>query len=114
MAFTSLKKILPRRLKQAGIERGVQAAQVLQIANKVLDELFGSKTTAQHAQAASLKYKQLNIATVNASLRQEISLRQKEIVGKIMEQFDKIWRGEHCRECKRKRFCADYKDLLLK
>jgi len=38
----------------------------------------------------------------------------KEIVGKIMDQFDKIWRGEHCRECRRKKFCADYKDLLLK
>ncbi|MHC4694724.1 MAG: phospholipase D family protein [Planctomycetota bacterium] len=37
-----------------------------------------------------------------------------DIVGKIMEQFDKIWRGEHCTECKRKQFCADYKDLLLK
>ena len=39
---------------------------------------------------------------------------EKEIVNKIMEQFDKIWRGEHCRACKRKKFCADYKDLLLK
>ena len=38
----------------------------------------------------------------------------REIVGKIMDQFDKIWRGEHCRQCKRKQFCADYKDLLLK
>jgi phosphatidylserine/phosphatidylglycerophosphate/cardiolipin synthase-like enzyme len=38
----------------------------------------------------------------------------KEIVGKMMEQFDSIWRGEHCRGCNRKKFCADYKDLLLK
>ena len=38
----------------------------------------------------------------------------KEIVGKIMKQFDDIWRGEHCRECKRKKFCADYKDILQK
>ena len=38
----------------------------------------------------------------------------QDIVSKIMDQFDKIWRGEHCRECKRKKFCADYKDLLLK
>lgn len=38
----------------------------------------------------------------------------KEIVCKIIEQFDRIWRGEHCRQCKRKKFCADYKDLLLK
>jgi phosphatidylserine/phosphatidylglycerophosphate/cardiolipin synthase-like enzyme len=38
----------------------------------------------------------------------------KGIVGKVMEQFDRIWRGEHCRECKRKKYCADYKDLSLK
>ena len=37
----------------------------------------------------------------------------KAIVEKIMEQFDKIWMGSYCRECKRKEFCADYKDFLL-
>jgi phosphatidylserine/phosphatidylglycerophosphate/cardiolipin synthase-like enzyme len=36
----------------------------------------------------------------------------KKIVGRIMDQFDKIWRGEHCQDCKRKEFCADYKDML--
>ncbi|MHC4498924.1 MAG: phospholipase D-like domain-containing protein [Planctomycetota bacterium] len=34
------------------------------------------------------------------------------IVGKIMEQFDNVWRGTHCSKCRRKEFCADYKDLL--
>jgi phosphatidylserine/phosphatidylglycerophosphate/cardiolipin synthase-like enzyme len=34
------------------------------------------------------------------------------LVGKIMEQFDGIWRGTHCPQCKRKEFCADYKDML--
>ena len=34
------------------------------------------------------------------------------IVGKVMEQFDNIWRGTHCQPCKRKKFCADYKDIL--
>jgi len=34
------------------------------------------------------------------------------IVGKVMEQFDNIWRGTHCPQCKRKKFCADYKDIL--
>ena len=34
------------------------------------------------------------------------------IVGKVMEQFDSIWRGTHCPQCKRKEFCADYKDIL--
>jgi len=36
----------------------------------------------------------------------------EEIVGKVMEQFDNIWRGTHCPPCKRKKFCADYKDIL--
>ena len=35
------------------------------------------------------------------------------IIGKVMEQFDNIWRGTHCRACRRKKFCADYKDILL-
>jgi len=34
------------------------------------------------------------------------------LVGKVMEQFDSIWRGTHCQPCKRKKFCADYKDIL--
>jgi phosphatidylserine/phosphatidylglycerophosphate/cardiolipin synthase-like enzyme len=38
----------------------------------------------------------------------------KGLIAGIMKQFDDIWRGEHCRQCKRKKFCADYKDLLGK
>ena len=34
------------------------------------------------------------------------------IVAKVMEQFDNIWRGTYCPPCKRKKFCADYKDIL--
>jgi len=37
----------------------------------------------------------------------------RELIGRIMEQFDGIWMGAHCKGCKRKAFCADYKDLLL-
>ena len=36
------------------------------------------------------------------------------MVGEIMGQFDDIWRGSHCPGCKRKKYCADYKDLLQK
>jgi phosphatidylserine/phosphatidylglycerophosphate/cardiolipin synthase-like enzyme len=36
------------------------------------------------------------------------------IVEGAMQQFDDIWRGEHCRGCQRKKFCADYKDMLCK
>ena len=37
---------------------------------------------------------------------------EEEIVAKVMEQFDNIWRGTHCPQCQRKQFCADYKDIL--
>ncbi len=36
------------------------------------------------------------------------------LVSKIMEQFDDIWRGSYCQDCKRKEYCADYRDLLAK
>ena len=39
---------------------------------------------------------------------------QPEIIDRVIEQFDAIWRGEHCAACKRKEYCADYKDLLIK
>ena len=38
----------------------------------------------------------------------------KKLVEGIMQQFDDIWRGEHCRQCQRKKFCSDYRDLLGK
>ncbi len=34
------------------------------------------------------------------------------LIGQIMNQFDRIWMGRHCEECGRKKYCADYKDLL--
>jgi phosphatidylserine/phosphatidylglycerophosphate/cardiolipin synthase-like enzyme len=43
-----------------------------------------------------------------------IVTNDKQIVAKVAEQFDRIWRGEHCKSCKRKKFCADYQDLLAK
>jgi len=38
----------------------------------------------------------------------------KVIVEQVMDHFDAIWQGRHCRGCQRKQFCADYKDLLGK
>jgi len=36
----------------------------------------------------------------------------REIVGRIMEQFDEIWRGSHCPECDRKEFCDEHAGIL--
>lgn len=36
----------------------------------------------------------------------------RELVARIMRQFDELWRGDHCPACQRKRFCAEHQDIL--
>ena len=36
----------------------------------------------------------------------------KKMIDKIMQQFDEVWMGKHCKKCQRKPYCADYKDML--
>jgi phosphatidylserine/phosphatidylglycerophosphate/cardiolipin synthase-like enzyme len=35
----------------------------------------------------------------------------KELVSKIMGQFDRLWMGGHCRTCRRKRFCSEHREM---
>ena len=32
---------------------------------------------------------------------------ESQLIESAMEQFDKVWRGEHCKKCGRKDFCGD-------
>ncbi len=34
------------------------------------------------------------------------------LIRRIMDQFDGVWMGAHCADCGRKRYCADYRELL--
>jgi phosphatidylserine/phosphatidylglycerophosphate/cardiolipin synthase-like enzyme len=36
----------------------------------------------------------------------------QQLVEQIMGQFDQLWMGTHCATCQRKRYCAEYKDIL--
>jgi hypothetical protein len=31
----------------------------------------------------------------------------KEFVKQASQQFDQVWMGAHCKDCKRKQFCGD-------
>lgn len=35
-----------------------------------------------------------------------------QLIEPIMEQFDSVWRGQHCPDCQRKDYCADFQDIL--
>lgn len=36
----------------------------------------------------------------------------RKLIKPMMEQFDEIWMGSRCRDCRRKDFCADYRDMM--
>jgi phosphatidylserine/phosphatidylglycerophosphate/cardiolipin synthase-like enzyme len=37
---------------------------------------------------------------------------EKPLIRAVMKQFDEIWMGARCRDCRRKEFCADYREML--
>ena len=32
---------------------------------------------------------------------------EPELVAQVMQQFDEVWMGKHCRQCLRRKFCGD-------
>ena len=48
----------------------------------------------------------------NRNFEAGIITDDRKLVAKMMEQFDNIWRGNHCDRCGRKKYCADFKDIL--
>lgn len=89
MAFNSLGKLLPQRLKQTGIAREVGISQVIAMANELLNEVFGPETTDYQAQAISLKHRRLSIATMNASFRQELVMRERDFIYRLNQRAGK-------------------------
>ncbi len=89
MAFKKLGNLLPRHLQQAGLSQPVQAALMLETANKKLEELFGADMVRHHARAVAVKFGRLQIASVDASLRHAISMHAEEIKDAVNQQAGK-------------------------
>ncbi len=87
MAFKPLGTLLPQQLRRSGIERGVQAARVLDVANKVIDQLWGQGMSEQYARAIAMKHGTLQIASIQAPFRQEITRRGDEITKLVNEEL---------------------------
>ena len=47
-------------------------------------------------------------SSANRNFEAGIISEDRELVKQVMKQFDTIWMGSQCKECKRKEFCADY------
>jgi phosphatidylserine/phosphatidylglycerophosphate/cardiolipin synthase-like enzyme len=37
---------------------------------------------------------------------------ETSFIEQIMDQFDRVWMGQHCAACDRKNYCTDYVDLV--
>jgi len=50
----------------------------------------------------------------NRNFEMGIITDDEQIISQIMEKFDSLWMGACCEKCNRKKFCADFKTVLLK
>ena len=69
----------------------------------------------QHAYTGSANLTGAGIgakSTRRRNFESGIVTADREFVGRIMEQFDGIWRGAHCPDCDRKEFCDEHAGIL--
>lgn len=90
----SLRNILKTSPAVSPFARGVSAANFIEVANKILVELFGEGIT-EHATAAYIKDKVLAIACLSPVAAQEIKIRESELKQALIKQlgptaFDRI------------------------
>lgn len=83
MPFTPLgDAINSAHAPQSPLQKQVEAAEIIEIAQKAFLEIFGEEL-ANHAHPQFLKNRTLTVTCGSAALAQEIRLRQKEIVDSI-------------------------------
>ena len=87
--FVPIKDLLPKSIKNAGIEKQVEAAMIIEKFHQILQEMFGRKAVGR-ARAVYFKNGILTISSTSSVLIQEIYLKQKQIIKKINEKFGKI------------------------
>ena len=64
--------------------------------------------TFAYSGSANLTGAGLGIKSPNTrNFESGIVTSNKELIEAIMKQFDEVWMGKYCKECKRKEFCPD-------
>jgi hypothetical protein len=83
--FSALGKILEQKSSANPMLRGVNAAMIVEIANKALVEILGKGIT-DTAQAVFLRQETLTIACLSSTAAQEIKLHEAELLEKIQKE----------------------------
>ncbi len=48
----------------------------------------------------------------NRNFESGIITTNPQFISDIMDQFDSVWMGKYCKQCRRKEYCADFADIL--
>jgi phosphatidylserine/phosphatidylglycerophosphate/cardiolipin synthase-like enzyme len=48
----------------------------------------------------------------NRNFENGIITTDPDFINQVMEQYDSIWMGSRCETCRRKKYCADFNELL--
>lgn len=89
MTFSPLGDTLKDKMKtQKPLQKQVEAAQVVEIAEEVFKKIFGEEQ-AVHAKPLFLKNRTLTVTCSTSAIAQEIRINQAKIVDKINEKLGK-------------------------
>ncbi len=84
MPFQTLRSLLPKAIKKAGLARQVEAGLVCQEFDELAKDIF--KEISSQAKAIYFKDKILTIAVLNSVLAQEIKLRERYFIDKLNDK----------------------------
>ena len=82
MTIHHIKALLPKSIRQAGIEPQVRGAQVIERFHEVVLETMGEAITKK-VKAQYVKNGTLTVAVLSSVVGQELKLREREILQKI-------------------------------
>ncbi len=85
MAFSSLRDLLSRSLRTAGIDRQVRAAQVVDTFGAVVAQHLGAPVAAQ-ATAVHLRDGVLTVRCASSAMAQELRLREPKLLATLNER----------------------------
>jgi predicted nucleic acid-binding Zn ribbon protein len=82
----SFSDILNNKNISSPLVRGVRAAQVIDVAKKVLTEEFGA-SIKEHVNPAYFKNQTLTIACLSSTAAQELRLREQSLLNKLNDRL---------------------------
>lgn len=82
----TIKQLLPRSVQHAGIAASIDAARVVTMATRVLEEIFDPAIAAR-MKPLYLKNRTLTVNCDSTTVAQELKLRETEILAQLTEKL---------------------------